>query len=415
MKAEILCVGTELLLGDIVNTNAAFLSQKLAEAGVGVYRHTVIGDNPKRLKDALEEAFSRADAVIMTGGLGPTYDDLTKETVAEYFGLGMVMDESIKEDIANYFGTRCLRMPHNNLKQAMIPEGAKALYNKCGTAPGIMIEKGGKIAVLLPGPPVEMQPMFENEVLPEFKKLTGTCIVSHNVHIMGLGESMVEEMLREKMMEYTNPTIAPYAKAGEVRLRVTASAPTEAEADALISPILDEICALMGDYVYAIDAGDIEHALVKELQERELKIAAAESCTGGLISKLLTDVPGASDVLDCSFTTYSNAMKQQLLGVREETLAAHGAVSEETAREMAEGVKKVSGADIGIGITGIAGPGGGTEEKPVGLVYVGIASENETEVLKLNWGSRSRAQIREMSANRALRAALNVARRLTSK
>lgn len=406
MKAEILCVGTEILLGDIVNTNAAYLAKELALRGIEVYHQTVVGDNPERLKDALEIAFERADMVVMTGGLGPTYDDLTKETVANYFGREMEMHLPSLEKIEYFFRRRNTQMTENNKKQALMPVGAVIFENNNGTAPGLAVEGDGKVAILLPGPPAEMKPMFQDAVAPYLKKFTGNVLVSHSIHIIGMGESVVEDRLKEMMVSHKNPTIAPYAKQGEVLLRVTASAPTPEEADALTQPVIQEIVDQLKEYVYGIDVGDLQHAAVALLKEKGKKVAVAESCTGGLVAKRLTDIPGASEVFDCSVTAYHNRIKEQVLGVKGDTLLVHGAVSEETAAEMARGVRLLAGADIGLSTTGIAGPDGGTEEKPVGLVYMGIDMEGFSKVVELRVGrgrKNERDYIRYVASSNALR------------
>lgn len=413
MKAEILCVGTELLLGDIVNTNAAYLARELAAMGINVYHQTVVGDNPGRLKEALGEAFGRAELVIMTGGLGPTYDDLTKETVAGYFGREMELNQPSLKAMEDFFSCRNMKMSENNKKQAMMPKGATVFANHNGTAPGLAVEGEGKIAILLPGPPQEMQPMFQEGVRPFLMKYSGQIILSHSIHMIGIGESALEQQMRESMLAHKNPTIAPYAKQGEVLLRVTASAKTREEAEALLRPEVEAICREYSEYVYGVDVGDLQHALVAELLKKKRMVATAESCTGGLVSKRITEVPGSSEVFECGVCSYANRIKSQILGVGEETLAAHGAVSPETAAEMAAGIRKLSGADIGISVTGIAGPGGGTPEKPVGLVYIGVDSEPLTTVVRHQFGGRrkdGRAYIRYVAASNALRLALQAAK-----
>lgn len=404
MKAEILCVGTEILLGDIVNTNAAYISKRLAALGIGVYHHTVVGDNPQRLTRALKDAFERADMVIMTGGLGPTYDDLTKETVAEYFGLPMQEDEKSLNEIASYFKRTGRQMTENNRKQALFPVGAVIFPNLCGTAPGFAVEKDSKTAILLPGPPSEMTSMFKNSVEPYLLRNSNETLVSQNIHIFGMGESQVEDILRPLMVEYTNPTIAPYAKRGEVRLRVTAKAHDEKAAQSLCQPVVKKICGMLSDVVYGVDVENLQNAVVSSLRAKGLKLASAESCTGGMISSRITEISGASNVFSCGVCAYSNDIKEKVLGVSNITIENFGAVSKQTALEMAQGVRKLSGADIGISTTGIAGPN--TDEgKPVGLVYVGIDSPWYSEVLKLNL-SRGRIDerddIRFMASSHAL-------------
>jgi len=414
-NAEILCIGTELLLGDIVNTNAAYLSQKLASLGIGVYRQTVVGDNVERLKLALGEALSRADLVITSGGLGPTYDDLTKETVAEYFGRAMHTDESVLAEIERYFKNRygdIGRMTDNNRKQALVPDGSTVLKNPNGTAPGVAIEgEGGKTVIMLPGPPREFEPMVDNEVLPYLAARRGEVFFSRNIHIMGMGESAVENELRELMEHSANPTVAPYAKDGECRLRITARAADEASAAAMCDKVVEEIFqTAVGEHIYGVDVGKIEMALVAALADKGLTLSTAESCTGGLIAKRITDVAGSSAVFFGGVVTYTNEMKELLLGVKHETLSAHTAVSEQVAAEMAEGMRARLGTDIGISTTGYAGPSpSGDEDNPVGTVYVGISSEKGTEVTRFSFsGMRSRDYIRTLAAGRALLLALRV-------
>lgn len=408
MKAEILCVGTELLLGDIINTNAAFIARELAAAGVPTYHQAVVGDNDARLRECLAESFSRADTVILTGGLGPTYDDMTKETVAEYFRRKMVLDEPSLRWIEAFFKRRGAEMTPNNRKQAMMPEGAAIFHNENGTAPGLAVSDGERTAILLPGPPREMEPMFREQVMPYLAAKTGQTIRSRTIHIFGVGESAVEDRFRSRMENSKNPTLATYAKEGEVQLRVTALAPTEAEAFALTDPAVEEICAELGDAVYGVDAVNLETALVRALAAKGKTIAAAESCTGGWVAKRITDVSGASAVFGCGIVSYSNETKEKALGVKPETLREYGAVSPETAAEMAEGVRRLSGADIGVSTTGVAGPEP-SEGKPVGLVYAGIAAESGTKVLELHLRrgyATDRNLIRRDAASRVLYEAL---------
>lgn len=409
MNAEILCVGTEILLGDIINTNAAFISRKIAEYGVGCYMQTVVGDNPERLKAALISALERSDMVIMTGGLGPTYDDLTKETVAEIFGLEMELHQESYEQLVRLFKKFGSKMTPNNMKQAYMPKGAAVLYNDRGTANGVLVEHEGKVVILMPGPPREMTAMFEKQVIPYLEKKSDSVLVSHNLHFFGIGESALENMIKEYMEEHLNPTIAPYAKEGEVMLRVTAKAKSKREAEALILPVIEDIKKVAGEYIYGIDVDNLQNALVLSLKEKGLKAAFAESCTGGLVSKRVTEIPGASEVFGFSACTYSNGMKTKILGVKEETLKAYGAVSSQTAIEMARGVREVAGADIGVSVTGVAGPDGGTEEKPVGLVYIGISTKDgeDFKELKLSRGyGGEREFIRLLASSHALYMAL---------
>ena len=414
-SAEILCVGTELLLGEVVNTNAAYIAARLAELGISVYHQSVVGDNPERLRRELSAALSRCDLVIMTGGLGPTYDDLTKETAADLFGKRLVIDERALSEIKDYFACTGRKMAESNVKQALVPDGSTVLYNQWGTAPGMIIESDvgelrGKRAILLPGPPREMRNMFDFYVVEYLAERTGSRIVSRNIHLIGIGESAAEELLRPLIDESTNPTLAPYAKDGELRFRVTASADSVEKAeqmcDALVARVLD---SEVGKFVYGIDVGSVENAAVRSLLDGGETLATVESCTGGLIAKRLTDIAGVSSVYLGGAVTYANEAKEKLVGVRHETLAAHGAVSEEVAREMAEGIRAALGADYGISTTGIAGPGGGTPEKPVGTVYIAVAKEGETRVKRLNLSPMlDREYIRTASATNALALLLEV-------
>lgn len=412
--AEILCVGTELLLGEIINTNAAYLSQRLAELGIPVYHQSVVGDNPKRLADELSAAFERADLVIMTGGLGPTCDDLTKETVSSLFGYPLVLDDEALEFIKTYFKNRGITMTKNNEKQALVPEGCIVFHNDCGTAPGMAIEGGedsrlsGRAAILLPGPPREMKAMFEKSALPYLKSRTSSTLISKNVQLLGIGESTAESILRPLIDASENPTVAPYAKAGEVRMRVTARAENEAKASEMCDGLIEEIRKTeVGRFIYGVDVGSVENAVLIKLRAEGKTLACAESCTGGFIAKRLTDIAGASDVFLGSAVTYSNDAKIKMLGVKPETLERWGAVSEATAIEMAEGIRKALSADVGISTTGIAGPGGGSAEKPVGTVWIAISTENGTRAKLLTLSpQRDRDYIRTVSATNALALAL---------
>lgn len=402
MRAEIMAVGTELLLGDILNTNAQFLAQELANLGIEVYYQTVVGDNPQRLKDTIFHAFSRADLIITTGGLGPTEDDLTKETAAEYFGENLVLDERALGRIKKYFDRTGRTMTQNNVKQAMVPENnCTVLYNDNGTAPGIIIEKNGKMIVMLPGPPRETVPMFMDQVKPYLAKKQEYTFISRILRVAGVGESAMEARVKDIIDAQTNPTIAPYAKDGEAILRVTAKAKDEREANELIDPVAVALKERLGDAVYAEGETDMETVVAEMLVDKKVTVAVAESCTGGMIASSLVEYPGISEVLLEGCVTYSNDAKIRRLGVKAETLEQYGAVSEETAREMAEGIAKTSGADIGLATTGIAGPGGGSEEKPVGLVYIGLCYKGKTEVKKCNFVGK-RNKIRERAAYTAL-------------
>ena len=381
MKAEILAVGTELLLGDILNTNAQFLAQELANLGIEVYYQTVVGDNPQRLKDTIFHAFSRADLIITTGGLGPTEDDLTKETAAEYFGERLILDERALGRIRKYFDRTGRVMTENNVKQAMVPEkNGIVLYNDNGTAPGIIMEKNGKMIVMLPGPPRETIPMFQNQVKPYLAKKQEFTFVSRILRVAEVGESAMEERVKDIIDAQTNPTIAPYAKDGEAILRITAKARDEEEANRLIDPVAAVLKERLGDAVYGEGETDLETVVAEQLLQKQLMLAVAESCTGGMIASNLVEYPGISAALVEGCVTYSNEAKMHRLGVKAETLEKYGAVSEETAKEMAEGIARTSGADIGVATTGVAGPES-SEGKPVGLVYIAIAYKGKTDTL----------------------------------
>ncbi len=410
--AEILCVGTELLLGDIVNTNASFLSQRLAELGICVYRHTVAGDNPERLRAALYSALEHADLVITSGGLGPTYDDLTKETVAAAFGLPLELHAPSLERIEGYFKRMGRVMTQNNAKQAMMPRGATVFDNDYGTAPALAVTdgEGSKTVVMLPGPPGELIPIFYEKVAPYLKARTDSVLVSRNIHIFGMGESAVEDKIKDIMTSAVNPTVAPYCKEGEVRLRVTAKAQNEDAAAELCDGMIERIRATeVGNYIYGIDIFSLEHALVGRLAEKGMTLSCAESCTGGLIAERITSVPGCSSVFFGGCVTYTNEMKMALLGVSAETLEKYTAVSAETAMEMARGARTRLGTDIAVSATGYAGPTGGTEKDPVGTVYVGVSTAEGEAYRRLSLSSmRSREYIRIVSASNAIDMALKV-------
>ncbi|MBE6718106.1 MAG: competence/damage-inducible protein A [Ruminococcaceae bacterium] len=407
-SAEILCVGTEILIGDIINTNAAYISQRLAALGINQYHQGVVGDNPQRVKKFIAEALERADLVITTGGLGPTYDDLTKETIAELMGKKMVLhDESLRR-LKEYFESRNRVMTENNIKQAYMPEGCIILENNCGTAPGAIIENEemGKAVVILPGPPREMKPMFEEGVVPYLEKNSDYFFVSKNINIFGIGESALETEIIDIMKNSLNPTVAPYASDGEVRLRVTAKTERKEEGEKLCLDMVEKLKnTTIGKYIYGVDTS-LEEALVNTLKEKNLKIAVAESCTGGMVTGKITAVSGSSAVLDGSVVSYANEIKSKLLGVSTDILNTKGAVSEECALEMAEGVRKLMSADIGISVTGIAGPTGGTEEKPVGTVYIAVSTSKKKECEKLTLRNNGREYIRNVSVRNVLHLAL---------
>ena len=398
---EILSVGTEILLGDILNTNSRFLSVELAKLGISVLRHTTVGDNAERLSAALRTALDRSDIVIATGGLGPTQDDITRDVCCSVMGFELEYSPEIGEGIRKYFASKSIEMPESNLRQAYVPVGGTVFENHHGTAPGLGLKKGGKCVVILPGPPYEMAPMYKESVVPYLAEYSEGAIVSHTVRTMGIGESAMAEKVAD-LIEGSNPTVAPYAKKGEALLRVTAKAETESKAEELCRPVIDEIISRLGGVVYGIDSENIEQRVVELLKENKMTVATAESCTAGYIPKRLTDIPGASEVFGCGIISYSNEIKQQLLGVKKETLDRFGAVSEQTAREMAAGVRRVSGADIGISVTGIAGPGSDGTDKPVGLCFIALDAEDMQACEKVETGKNDREYNRYVNASRAL-------------
>ena len=372
MKAEIITVGTEILLGDILNTNCRYLSRELAAMGIEMYYQITVGDNEERLLKTLEESLNRSDIVICTGGLGPTEDDITKEVCAKYFGYELELHKPSLDAMIERF-KHMNRVPtKNNEKQAYFPKEAYILKNDNGTAPGCIMEKEGKMIVVLPGPPKEMESMFENYVKPYLSKLTDDVIESEVLRIIGVGESKVENDILDIIDSQTNPTIATYAKGYECTLRITAKAKSVEEAKELIKPMSDEMKRRFGQSLYATGETSIEEVVAKMLVENNLKIAVAESCTGGMVSASLINYPGISSVFMEGCVTYSNEAKMKSLGVKKETLDVYRAVSDNCAKEMASGVAARYNTNVGIATTGIAGPGGGTDEKPVGLVYFGI-------------------------------------------
>lgn len=402
MIVELISVGTELLMGNIVNTNVAYLAKRCANLGGICYYQSVVGDNPGRLKDTMKQALNRSDVVILTGGLGPTQDDLTKQTAAELFGRTLYMDEDICEHLRDYFSRKGKECMENNFRQAMIPTGSKILYNHNGTAPGIYLFDEKKHMFLLPGPPFEMKPMFEEYVADCLASISGEVIHSDVVKICGVAESTAEMMVKDLIDEQTNPTIATYAKAVELQFRISAKAKTHDEAKKLNAPIVQEIVKRFGDAIYSLsEEEELEDEVVKLCKERGYRITFAESCTGGLLSGRLVNVSGASEVYDRGFVTYANEAKVEELGVSPETLKVYGAVSEETAREMSIGALKVAHADVAVSVTGIAGPHGGTIEKPVGLVYIGCAVKDKVWVRKC-WFNGNRTKNRESAVTSAL-------------
>lgn len=403
MQAEIISVGTELLLGHVTNSDAAFLARELAPLGWDLHRVVTVGDNPGRLAEALRAALAESDLVVTTGGLGPTLDDLTKKTVADVLGKKMVLHEESVAAIRAWFRDR----PYgpNQESQCFFPEGATIFPNANGTAPGCAVEtEKGSLVLCFPGPPRELVPMFRERALPLLQKRAGACIVSHMVRTFDQGEGNAALKLGE-LCAMANPTVATYLGAHhEVYVRVTAKAATEVEAQRLVAPTVAEVKKRLGDVVYGTDVDSLEEVVVRLLAERGETVATAESCTGGMLAKRITDVPGASAVFSTGFVTYANSAKTRLLGVPEALLAEHGAVSPEVARAMAEGARRDADATLGVGITGIAGPGGGTETKPVGLVYIALATPEETYCQRL-WptgGYSGRDYVRERSVGKAL-------------
>ncbi|HOQ38483.1 MAG TPA: competence/damage-inducible protein A [Acetivibrio sp.] len=396
MKAEILAVGTELLMGQITNTNAQYISQKLNSIGIDVYYHSVVGDNSGRLKESLLNALNRCDLVIMTGGLGPTQDDLTKETVADVLEKKLVLHEESLERIKLFFDRMKREMTDNNIKQAYLPEGCTVIENNNGTAPGCIVEKDTKIVVMLPGPPKEMKPMLDDTVIPYLEQKSGYKTVSKYLRVFGIGESQLEDRIMDLVDAQKEVTIATYAKEGQVTVRLTTKCKTYEEAIFKIKPVEEEIAGRLGDNLYSTEDEELEYVASKLLIEHGITISLAESCTGGMIASRLTDVPGISKVFNRGIVSYSNEAKMENLSVSPETLEKYGAVSRQTAIEMAEGVRKTAKTDLGISVTGIAGPDGGTDQKPVGLVYVALADKSGCDCRELRLtGNRDR--IRNMT------------------
>lgn len=407
MITELISVGTEILLGNIVNTNSAFLSEKCALLGLSVYYQTVVGDNEERMKETICTALKRSDVVILTGGLGPTEDDLTKEVTAQVMGLPLVEDAHSRSRIEQYMkqyekNDEKRRITANNYKQALVPEGALVLDNENGTAPGLIIEKDNKTAILLPGPPNEMKPMFEEQVYPYLRKKQPEIIYSQMVKICGIGESQVAEEIQDLIQNQTNPTIAPYAKTGEVHLRITAKGKSEKECQKMIKPMVRELKNRFGKNIFATEERKtLEEAVADMLKDQGLVLALAESCTGGAVAARIVNVPGASEVFSHGYVTYSNRAKRRCLGVKKSTLKMYGAVSEKCAKEMAKGGCVVSGADICLSVTGLAGPDGGTKETPVGTVFMGCCYNGKTITKEFHF-TGNRSKIREQATVHAL-------------
>ncbi len=402
MTVELISVGTEILMGNIVNTNAAWLAKECAALGLSCFYQSVVGDNEDRLKEQMKTSLERSDIVILTGGLGPTTDDLTKETAALLMGKKLVTDQHSLERVKAYFQVRGIEMTENNKKQALVPEGARVLDNDNGTAPGLILESGEKCMILLPGPPNEMKPLFEAQVKPFLKALNPCILYSRTVKLCGIGESKAAAMVQDMIDTQENPTIAPYAKTGEVHFRVTAQAQNEKEGKKLVKPVVKELKHRFGQAVFTTKEEEtLEKALADLLLEKGLMISFAESCTGGMIAGRLVNVPGVSKAFGTGYVTYSNKAKRKLLGVKKSTLKQFGAVSVQTAKEMAQGALLASGADVAVSVTGIAGPDGGTDKKPVGLVYIGCCVQGRTFVQEYHFLG-NREKIRESTVAAAL-------------
>ena len=400
--AELIAIGTELLLGNIANTDAQMISEGLSELGINVFYHTVVGDNPERVRQAVDIARTRADIIITTGGLGPTCDDLTKVALAEAFGKGLFFHEPSAQRIRDRFIQMERPMTENNLQQAMLPEGCTVLENDWGTAPGVAFEADGVHVLMLPGPPRECEMMFLPRAGPYLKKLSDGVIASRTVKTFGIGESAVEDQLRDLMNALHNPTLAPYAKPTGTELRITAHAQTEEEAFALIAPVEEQVKAILGDYVIGVDVNSVQEVCFNLLREKGLTLGTAESCTGGLIAKLMTDLPGSSQVFNGGIVSYTNGVKAGVLGVSQDLLDEYGAVSAQVAEAMARGAKAVLGCDIAVSATGVAGPDSDDRGNPVGLVYLGLAYGDQCIVQEFHAGRGDRDRVRRMAAGTAL-------------
>lgn len=400
--AELIAVGTELLLGNIANTDAQMISQGLSQLGINVYYHTVVGDNPQRVRQAVDIARGRADILITTGGLGPTCDDLTKVAVAQAFGKELVYHEPSAQRIRERFAQRGTPVTENNFQQAMVPEGCTVLDNDWGTAPGVAFQADGTHVLMLPGPPRECEMMFRHRALPYLQQLADGVIASRTVKTFGIGESAAEALLRDLMNALHNPTLAPYAKPTGTELRITAHAPTREEALRLIAPVEEQVKAILGDKVIGVDVDSLEEVCFALLKDRGLTVGTAESCTGGLLAKLLTDLPGSSAVFRGGVVSYTNGVKAGLLGVPQDLLDRYGAVSPQVAEAMARGAKAALGCDIALSTTGVAGPDADDRGNPIGLVYLGLAWGDQCQVTEFRAGPVERERVRRQAAQTAL-------------
>ncbi|HKL74475.1 MAG TPA: competence/damage-inducible protein A [Halanaerobiales bacterium] len=384
MKAEIISIGTEILLGDIVDTNSKYIAEHLKDLGYDIHYMTAVGDNQKRVINVLKRAIERSDLVITTGGLGPTEDDLTRQAIAKATDKNLYQDENLLNSIKEYFDQKNYNMTKNNYSQAFLPEGAKVIKNNWGTAPGILLKESDYMIISLPGVPSEMKKMFSNYILKELQKYSEKTILSKTLHFFGIGESTLETKLKNILENQNNPTLALLAGEGEVKLRITAKGENKNKLKDMISKKEKLIRKKVGKYIYGVNNTDLAKEIYNILLKRKLTISLAESCTGGLISHRLTQIPGSSKVFKGSYVVYSNEAKINLLDIDREIIKKQGAVSKKTALMMAKNIKDKFGTNIGIGVTGIAGPGGGTADKPVGLVYIGISYGKKNIVHKLN-------------------------------
>ncbi|MGI6463164.1 MAG: competence/damage-inducible protein A [Candidatus Scatomorpha sp.] len=401
MKAELIAIGTEILLGTTINSNAAMISALLSEMGIDVYWESVVGDNMERAAEAVRRAAERADIIITTGGLGPTCDDITKEAVAAAFGVGLEENREEKEWLIELFRARGSELTENNYSQIMLPEGSKPIRNSRGTAPGCRFEKDGKIVLMLPGPPHELEAMLNESVRGILMNLSGGIIVSHKLNLFGISESLMESKLRNYMKELNNPTLAPYAAKGECTLRVTAKAESAEEAEKMMEPVIDRVKKTFGNFIYGMDYDGLEQLVIEQLIEKKLTLACAESCTGGLLSKRLSDIPGASKAFLGSVISYTNEVKNKVLGIPNNLIEEKGAVSEEVAAFMAMNVRELIGSSFGIGITGLAGPEG-DGINPIGLVYIALSTRDSLYVRKVHVKARNRGAVRLYAGSHAL-------------